>query len=863
VAWAEQPRAVAVLEKRCLACHTGQNKKSGLDLSTRDLAIRGGDRGPAIVPGNSKESLLLKVANHSAEPHMPYKAGRLADSELAAIAEWIDQGAAYEPRDVSAKTDRGAPLPDHWAFRVPKRPPVPKTANEDWVRNPIDAFISAEHAKRKLVPAPEVDKRTLLRRAYLDLIGVPPTREEISKFLADASSKAYEAVVDSLLADPRYGERWGRHWMDVWRYSDWYGWRKGNDVRNSHKFVWRWRDWIVESLNNDKGYDRMIVEMLAGDEIAPNDPDTIRATGFLVRNYSKYDRNGWLQDAVDHTAMGLLGITVKCARCHDHKYDPIAQEEYYRFRAIFEPYEVRVDRVEGEVDTDKNGLSRIYDAETDRPTYLYVRGDIQNPDKEKALPPGVPRLFGSALGKIDPVSLPLDSYYPDHRGFVHTDLVAKAKADIERAEADLRKKEEQYESVRKDLANVSANAGYDMLRAVSDQLDLARKTVAAAKEYLPALEARITADRAKFAEPPDFEYENLAAAARKAERKAGILKADENVFRAQLEFNEALRANGADEKKVGEAQKKLAAAQQALTQADRGGYTSIGKVYLNKSTGRRTALANWIASPDNPLTARVAVNHIWLRHFGKPLVPTVFDFGLNGKPPSHPELLDWLATEFVNSGWNMKAIHRLMVTSTTYRMRSTAGESASSNTAVDSENRFLWRMNPRRMEAEVVRDSMLQLAGQLDREIGGPEIDETRGFESHRRSIYFSHSPDTRMEFLKMFDVASPSECYVRNESVVPQQALALANSQLSQAQARVIAKNIGSEVAPAAFVKMAFETVLGRLPSAKEQAIGERFLERQPELLASLKVSVPTGSRARENFVHVLLNHNDFVTIR
>jgi hypothetical protein len=701
-----------------------------------------------------------------------------------------------------------------------------------------------------------------LRRVYLDLIGLPPTREELNQFLADRSPSAYEAAVDRLLNDKRYGERWGRHWMDVWRYSDWYGWRKGNDVRNSHRFMWRWRDWIVESLNSDKGYDRMIVEMLAADEIAPKDTAILPATGFLARNYSKYDRNGWLQDAVDHTTLGLLGITVKCARCHDHKYDPVSQEEYYRLRAFFEPYEVRIDRVPGEVDIDKNGLSRVYDVEEDRPTYLLIRGDIQAPDKERALEPGVPRLFGLGLGKIEPATLPIEAYYPDHRPFVAADMLAKATADIERAEADLQKKQAEYTAIEKDLGSGTLVSGYEKFRAASDQLSLAKKTLAAAKEQVPALEARIAADKAKFADPPDPAYENLALAARKAERKAGILKAGENLLRAQYEFSEALGAEAPNEKKITEAQKKLTEAQKALTQSAEG-YTTLGKVYPNRSTGRRAALARWIASPGNPLTARVAINHIWLRHFGKPLVPTVFDFGMNGKPPSHPELLDWLATEFMNSGWSMKAIHRLMVTSAAYRMRSSAREASHPNAATDPENQFLWRMNPRRMEAEAVRDTILYLAGELDLTMGGPEIDESKGFESKRRSIYFQHSPDMQMEFLKTFDAPNPAECYMRDESVVPQQALALANSQISQEEARVLARRIGLDSAPAAFVKAAFETILGRLPSGEEQTIGERFLERQPELLASLKVAAPADERARENLVHVLLNHNDFVTIR
>jgi hypothetical protein len=860
LAQAEKPPAISVLEQHCFGCHTGKSGKSGLDLSTRAQAIRGGDRGPAIVPGKSKESLLIQVASHSIQPHMPLQSPKLQDSELTVIAEWIDAGANYGDAP-KASAVAAAPVPDHWSFRVPVRP-SPPTVKEAWIRNPIDNFVAAELAKRKLTPLPEADRRTLLRRAYLDLIGVPPTLDDMNRFLADQSPKAYEAAVDRLLDDKRYGERWGRHWMDVWRYSDWYGWRKGNDVRNSHRFMWRWRDWIIESLNANKGYDRMILEMVAADEIAPTDTNALRATGFLARNYAKYDRNGWMQDAVDHTSLAFLGITAKCARCHDHKYDPLSQEEYYKLRSFFEPYEVRVDRVPGEVDTDKDGLSRIYDAELERPTYLLIRGDIQMPDKDHVLAPGVPRLFGQGLGKIEPVSLPVDAWYPDHRPFVATDLISKAKADIERAETDLRKKQEEYAAVETELADATLAAGYEKLRTISDQLSLAKKTLAAATEYLPALEARIAADKAKFANPPDPAYETLALAARQAERRAGILKADENVLRAQMEFNEALSKDATNEKKITEAQKRLAEAQKALTQAPEG-YNTVGKVYESKSTGRRTALARWIASTQNPLTARVAVNHMWLRHFGKPLVPTVFDFGLNGKPPSNPQLLDWLATEFMNSGWNMKTLHRLMVTSGTYRRRSSAGEANHANASIDPENQFLWRMNPRRMEAEAVRDSVLYLAGELDDTFGGPEIDETKGFESKRRSIYFRHSPDTQMEFLKTFDAPNPVECYMRSESVVPQQALALANSQITQDKARVLAGKLGTNTKPAAFVTLAFETILGRPPSAEELAVGERFLLRQPALLASLKISVPAEQRARENFVHVLLNHNDFVTIR
>src|SRR2546421_7297886 len=261
----------------------------------------------------------------------------------------------------------------HWAFAPPVRPPVPEVKNTGWVRNPVDAFVAAERERRGLTPRPEAPRHVLLRRVYLDLVGLPPTREELHAFLADTSPDAYEKVVDRLLASPRYSERWGRHWMDVWRYSDWAGY--GAEVRESQPHVWQWRDWIVESLNGDKGYDRMVREMLAGDELAPADPATLRATGFLVRQYYKFNRNVVLDNTVEHTAKAFLGLTLNCARCHDHMYDPVAQKEYYSFRAIFEPCLARTDRVPGHLDTKELGLPRIYDATPDAPTYLFVRGN--------------------------------------------------------------------------------------------------------------------------------------------------------------------------------------------------------------------------------------------------------------------------------------------------------------------------------------------------------------------------------------------------------------------------------------------------------------------------------------------------------
>jgi len=875
-----------ILAKNCLACHSGPGKQSGLDLSTREGLLKGGDNGAAVVAGDPEASRLYQLISHKTEPAMPFKGAKLAAEDIAQIADWIKAGTPYdEPLKASAAA------PDHWAFKVPKRPPTPVVRNKAWVRNPVDAFIAAEQEKRGLKPVPEADPRVLLRRVYLDLTGLPPTPEEMRAYLADHSASAYEKVVDKLLASPRYGERWGRHWMDVWRYSDWYGWRIQNQVRYSQRHIWRWRDWIVESLNADKGYDRMIVEMLAGDELAPEDPDITRATGFLGRNWYMFNRNTWLQDTVEHTASGFLGITLKCARCHSHKYDPISHEDYYRFRAFFEPYDVRTDHVPGEADLLKSGLARVYDADAGAPTYRFLRGNETNPDKDHPLTPAVPEVFRADL-KIAPVKLPLAAYYPDSRPAVQIDLVLQAKADIEKANAGLAAARVELAKTNELFPKPGAteviqgnrvleraageDQAFEALLKAQGKVALAEQTLLAARASLDSLQARVAADNARFSDPPSPDAAALAEAALKTERHAQRLKAEEDLLSAQQKLHEGLKSANVDEKnaekKVAEARAQLEAATAALKTAE--AYTPVGKIYPDSSTGRRLALAQWIANSQNPLTARVAVNHIWLRHFGTALVPTVANFGKNGKPPSNPELLDWLATELMAHNWSMKTIHRLIVTSSAYRMQSTP-EAADHNAAIDPDNTYFWRMNPRRMEAEAVRDSVLYLAGQLDTTMGGPELDAKTGEESRRRSIYFQHAPDAQMTFLKVFDEASPNECYARNETVVPHQALALANSKLSLTEARLLAKSLAAKSPTATeFVNRAFETVLSRPPSVEERAESEKFLKEQEELFhdpqkltpvkaAKEQPAIDARMRAREDLVHVLLNHNDFVTIR
>ncbi len=790
-----------LLQQNCVGCHGAQSK---VDLSSPAAILK------QVKPGNPEASPLYQAIAHTGRMKMPLGKPQLAPAVLAKVANWIRAGAE-------------AGSAQHWAFTKPARPAVPSPGN------PVDAFLNATYKREGLTPAPQADKRTLLRRITVDLTGLPPTPAEIQAFLADSAPNAYEKVVDRLLASPRYGERWGRHWMDIWRYSDWYGYRRSNEVRNSQRHIWQWRDWIVESLNEDKPYAAMVKEMLAGDELAPQDPKVLRATGFLVRNYKRYDRDGWMQDVVDHTAMSFLGLTLKCARCHDHKYDPLSQADYYHFRAFFEPYEVRIDRVPGETNVDKAGLARIFDAKAETPTYLHINGDVQNPDKSKTFVPAIPAFLGK-LPSAQPVSIPLEARYPDIRSFVHDDLRTVARSEIEKAATPTAKR--------------------------------------AAEARLAALDARIAADLATHSKATDAE--TLSKTALIKERHAYVLSAEADLERAQQKLAEALKATKpdgtVDEKKITAAKSELDKAVAALAKKPEK-YSPIGEIYPDQSTGRRTALANWITSADNPLTARVAVNHIWARHFGRGLVESVHDFGQYGKPPTHPALLDYLATELAGNGWRMKPVHKLLVMSAAYQRASAGTETK------DPDNKYLWRMNPRRMEAEAVRDAVLYSSGHLDETHGGPEVEETKELESPRRSLYIRLAPDVRAEFLAQFDAPNPNECYRREESVIPQQALSLANSRLTLEQSRRLAARLPQDK----FIDTAFETVLNRPPTATERDETSTFLSQQSKLLADpsklkpfetgeatpLKPSSDPVQRARENLVHVLFNLNEFVTIR
>ncbi len=889
-----------LLKQRCYACHGALKQKAKLRLDTAATMIEGGRNGPVVAPGDAARSLLIeRVSDPDPAHRMPPEGKPLTPEQVAVLRAWVKQG-AKAPANEQPEADQK----DHWAFRPLKRPARPVLSTRYSVlSNPVDAFLAAEWEKRGLTPSPPADMATLLRRVTLDLTGLPPTREELAAFLADDSPDAYEKVVDRLLASPRYGERWARHWMDVWRYSDWYGRRAVPDVLNSYGQIWRWRDWIIRSLNDDRGYDWMVRMMLAADELAPADDANLVATGFLVRNFFRWNYNNWMRDNVEHTAKAFLGLTLNCCHCHDHKYDPVTQEEYFKFRAFFEPLEIRHDRWPGEPDPGRypkysygaaykpitSGMVRVFDEKPDAQTFLYTGGDERNkvPDRGP-VPPGAPAAFGGAALKIDPVKLPPAAWYPGLKPFVREEETKKRVEEVSAAEAALksaRAEMEKWQSVippageddlialASGLVVASRTVHQHHLAAARDAVAVAEARLAAARSDLASLKARIAADDVAYlGATGDVKAAAWAASAAERRFKLDAARLAEAQARAALA---ATRRTGQPaqvkklEAQLAQATAGVEAARKALRTPSLT-YTPLTPTYTKVSSGRRAALAKWLTNPDNPLTARVAVNHLWGWHFGRPLVETTNNFGRSGKPPSHPDLLDWLATELMANGWRMKPLHRLIVTSRAYRMSSSKG--ADANRATDPDNIYLWRFPTQRMEAEVVRDAILHAAGELDPTPFGPEIPQEQGLTNRRRSLWFAHHGESRMGFLELFDAANPCDAYRRTSSVLPQQALALTNSELVQRQGRLLARKLSASagVDDGAFVRAAFEQVLARPPREAELAASLGFLARQADLFAGSKLAaVPDGPatdpavRARENLVQALFNHTDFVTIR
>jgi hypothetical protein len=776
-----------------------------------------------------------------------------------------DKPTAEELRNIDAKLAEFAKYQSRYRwkpFEPVAKPTPPKVAGFEG----LDALIEAARREQGLQPRPEAPRDALLRRVYIDLTGLPPTRAERAAFLNDHAPDAYEKVVDRLLASPLHAERWARHWMDVWRYSDWAGY--GMEVRESQPHIWHWRDWIIDSIQADKGYDQMVRDMLAGDEMAPNDPNTVRATGFLVRNWFRFNRNVWLDQTVEHTSKAFLGVTLNCCRCHDHMYDPFRQDEYYSFKAFFEPHQVRTDRLPGQPSTEKDGLPRVYDAELAAKTYLLIRGNEAHPDKDQLCEAGVPKALKGPALQVSTIALPRDAYDVEQREYVLRERVQGASTWIRNGEKSL---QEARIAATARFAGMCGPFGMSWLNIPAawlkqKEIELVRSDLLLGQlESIQSQEALFQRKQHPNGEPPAEPSQLLQMQLVQRQRAAAEARRDLHQAELNLYLVKGKQNQQVQHDKIQSATTALRQAEESLAKPLDPAWKPPAPKYPTTSTGRRTALANWITNPRNPLTARVAVNHIWLRHFGQPLVPTVFDFGKNGQPPTHPALIDWLAVELVENGWSMKKLHKLIVMSKSYRMDSTPD---SSSLARDPDNRWYWRRLPQRMEAEVVRDSLLYLSGKLDFTRGGPDLDQDLGLTTDRRSLYYRHANEKQMVFLTTFDAAGPTECYRRVSSVVPQQALALANSSLAQesssAIARKVADSLGPQATSTAFIAAFFEHTLARSPTVEEIALCLRFLRDQENRAApASNVTETATQRARASLVHVLLNHHEFVTIR
>ncbi len=854
-----------VLQSRCFACHGVLKQEASLRLDTVASMLVGGENGQAIQPNDASNSLLVqRISTKEDSMRMPPEGEPLLPAQIDAMKAWLRDGAKFPP-DEHPEIDPK----DHWAFRAPIRPSVPVLAHSTRPINPIDAFLVEQHAAKSLVPQTNAQPMIWLRRVSLDLIGLPPTKLQLDAFEADPSEDARQRVVEELLSSKQHGERWGRHWMDIWRYSDWWG--LGEEVRNSQKHMWHWRDWIVESLNNDTGYDRMLRDMLAIDELRPNDLNRLRASGYLARQYFKFNRTSWLDETVEHTSKAMLGLTFNCCKCHDHKYDPISQEDYYRFRAIFEPYQIRTEMVPGVVEFQKDGIPRAFDCNLDTSTYVHIRGDDRNPDTSKPMQPSVPELLRWQPFQVDPISLPRESFEPALRDYV-------LETYLQNVESKMLEAKQARATAQSQLAKAEPLAEPDPV--ATTELAIAEKMLRKWEGELEAVPLRFAADRAKICEELPDELNRLIGLASQAERNVMLSKADEELSRAELAMLKSTPATKeAAEKKLASARTAMEAAKKqidapgqeyvSMRGAEKSPESNLEteesrkKPFPRTSTGRRTAFAQWLTNRRNPLTARVAINHIWARHFGRPIVPTVFDFGRKGAAPINQKILDWLAVELMENQWSMKHIHRLIVSSEAYQ-RSSSNAGASTNLAVDPENQFLWRMNSVRMESQMVRDSLISLAGELDIQVGGPSI-AAADEKSRRRSLYFVHSHNEHNKMLSAFDDANVLDCYRRGESIVPQQALALENSTLAMDMVERITKRFQESnptFSDREFARHAFVAILALEPNEAEQKWIDQIMTKMRSL-ASDRNSTQATAQARVGLIRGLINHNDFITIR
>jgi hypothetical protein len=792
-----------ILREHCFKCHGGKKAvKGGLRLTSRARVLKGGETGPAAAPGEPAESLLVKAINYQ-EFEMP-PTGKLPQAKIDILTKWVKLGLPWTPGDEvepdESEHDGPPPVNEEtkkfWSFQPVERSAPPEVKDADWVRNPIDAFVLKRLEEAGLSPASPAEKTALLRRAYYDLTGLPPSPEDVAAFLADESPQAFEKVIERLLESPHYGERWARHWLDLVRYAE-----TNSYERDGPKpFVWRYRDYVIRSLNEDKPYDQFVMEQLAGDELDEVTRDGIIATGYYrlgIWQDEPVDREQELfedlDDIVRTTGEVFLGMTVGCARCHDHKLDPIPQRDYYSMVSFFR--NVRRYGVRGHptvLDASVRSLS------TAEETHRH-REAVENHKQAT-------KQNNQQLGKLE----------------------RQVKADLKGVENDEWKNENRrIDLAQKRIGSILTQEEFDQIVKLTEK----RKELRAFRP--PGLEQALCVKEHGRDCPPTHVLVRGNAHARGDEVQPAFLS--------------------------------VLSPPEAEIIKPRDGVNS---------SGRRLALAKWIASKDNPLTARVMVNRIWHYHFGRGIVRSASDFGFQGRPPTHPQLLDWLASEFVDGGWHLKRLHKLIMLSNTYQMSSRANDKALAKDPVDD---LFWRYDMRRLSAEEIRDSVLAVNGSLNRKkMFGPSIyihipNEVKQGQSRpgegwgnsspedrvRRSVYIHIKRSLVVPMMASFDGAdTDASCPVRFATTQPTQALGMLNSRFANEQAQVFATYLREQAGDdiSAQVRLGLRRVVQR-------DVAEAEVDRGLQLISLLRDKYELSSEAAMKQLCVtMLNLNEFM---
>jgi hypothetical protein len=945
-----------VLVAHCYPCHSAEAEKlkGGLRLDTREGLLKGGENGPVIVPGQPEQSRLIAAIRHT-NPDLqmpPAKdgAGKLPEAVIADFVAWVRRGTP-DPRTGRLETQKSTlDTAKAWAFRKPVPPSVPRVKNKRWPASPLDHFILAKLEAKKLAPAPPADKRTLIRRATFDLLGLPPTPQEVDDFLADSSRDAFAKVVERLLASPHYGERWARHWLDVVRYTDSFD-ARGLGGEADVPEAWRYRDWVVRAFNDDLPYDQFILQQFAGDILATNQPgrfdtNALLATGvFVLGEWGTGDADkekmltDIVDDQVDVTGRAFLGLTLACARCHDHKFDPITTRDYYALAGIFfsshilpspgvktagspvlrlplvpaeelawrREKEARLAALEKELATNAAAalLDRPLRGEFNQPALALLHGEAGD------LPNASANASDAAIRFLT-ITLPPRSVAvhpsPERAAaavwvspFDGAAAVRGRVADADDkcgngAEWKLFHGQRELATGKFDNGKDSALAATEVTVRAGDLLCLA--VLARGKDHscdttviefevreqggagrvwrLPDdvvadLPARANTGAWHFVSfagtppatlaPPELSADEQAARERKKRELAGLRE----VLSRPLPVAHALQEGGTP--------KSAHEGFHDVRVHLRGRYDRLGDVvprgfpkvlagdaappFTTNASGR-LELARWIASPDHPLTARVMVNRIWQHHFGEGLVRTPNNYGKLGEPPTHPELLDWLAGEFVQAGWSVKAMHRAIMLSAAYRQSSVPQPET---LKADPDNRLFGRMNRRRLEAEAIRDSLLVAAGNLDRATGGPAV---RDLNTKRRTLYVMTIRSDRATYQSLFDAADPAAIVEKRlDSTVAPQALFLLNHPFALAQTKALAQRVARE-APAddrGKIQWLYRQLYGRPPTGREVTLGVTALDRARRAEAG-SGGAHADDPAWEQLCQVLLCANEFVYV-